>query len=77
MCCPKNTLICKLELVYRYNVYNEKPVYGHFTQNEKINNFYTKFGKKKKNKSLRLKIIGDLKNQLFLPMHVHLCILIF
>ncbi len=35
---PKNTLICKLDLVYRYIVYNEKPVYGHFThilQNEK------------------------------------------
>ncbi len=23
-CCPKNTLICKLDLVYRYIVYNEK-----------------------------------------------------
>ncbi len=30
-CCPKNTLICKLDLNYRYIVYNEKPVYGHFT----------------------------------------------
>ncbi len=30
-CCPKNTLICKLDLVYRYIVYNEKPVYSHFT----------------------------------------------
>ncbi len=29
--CPKNTLICKLDLVCRYIVYNEKPVYGHFT----------------------------------------------
>ncbi len=62
-CCPKNTLICKLDLVYRYIVYNEKTVYGHFThilQKEKWyiesfcysiveNHLYTKFGKKKKN----------------------------
>ncbi len=32
-CCPKNTLICKLDLVYRYIVgyIMRKPVYGHFT----------------------------------------------
>ncbi len=31
MTLPQNTLICKLDLVYRYIVYNEKHVYGHFT----------------------------------------------
>ncbi len=60
-CCPKNTLICKLDLIYGYIVYNEKPVYGHFThilQKQKLyiksfcyniveNHLYTKFGKKK------------------------------
>ncbi len=32
-CCPKNTLICKLDLVYRYIVgyIMRNPFYGHFT----------------------------------------------
>ncbi len=38
-CCPKNTLICKLDLVYRYTVYNEKthlwPFYTHFAERKK------------------------------------------
>ncbi len=67
-CCSKNTLICKLDLVYRYIVgyIMRKPVYGHFThilpkENRYIesfcyntvgNHFYTKFGKKKKNLKL-------------------------
>ncbi len=37
-CCPKNTLICKLDLVYRYIVYNEKTrLYSHYKP------FYTHF----------------------------------
>ncbi len=70
-CCPKNTLICKLDLVYRYIVCNEKPVYGLFTHillKENIivdNHLYTKFGKKTYNNL-------ETKNVLFLPMHGYL-----
>ncbi len=39
-CCPKNTLICKLDLVYRYIVYNEKnhlwPFYTHFAERKMV-----------------------------------------
>ncbi len=41
-CCPKNTLICKLDLVYRYIVglYNEKtrlwPLYTHFAERKMV-----------------------------------------
>ncbi len=58
-CCPKNTLIRKLDLVYRYIVYNEKNHFTHILQKEKWyiesfryniveNHLYIKFGKKKK-----------------------------
>ncbi len=41
-CCPKNTLICKLDLVYRYIVYNKKtrlwPFYTHFIERKRLSN---------------------------------------
>ncbi len=67
-----------INMQLRFTLYiMRKSVYGHFThilQKKKVdrsfcnniveNHFYTKFGKKKK-KNLKLKGIGDLKNNLY------------
>ncbi len=48
-CCPKNTLICKLDVVYRYIVFlqKEKWYIESFCYNIVENHLYTKFGKNK------------------------------
>ncbi len=48
-CCPKNTLICKLDVVYRYIVFlqKEKWYIESFCYNIVENHLYTKFEKKK------------------------------